>query len=151
MEFNRRKVAMIGDRKKGVFSVLLLLALFGAVFTASWFYLKPRAEMAKPGGFGAIAMSADSGIYGAAWGFHDPQSATQRSLAECTGSGGTNCVIKASLNGDCGSLITSGQARQSYVVTDKDKFQAAAYGLAECQASGAGDCTVREQFCASGG
>jgi hypothetical protein len=142
---------MIGDRKKSIFSALLLLALFGVVFTASWFYLKPKADSSRPGAYGAIAMSADSGIYGAAWGFHDPQSATQRSLAECTRSGGANCVIKASLKGNCGSLITSGQSHQSYVVTDGDKFQAAAFGLAQCQASGAGDCTVREQICGSGG
>lgn len=142
---------MIGDRKKSFFGVLLLLALFAAVFYASWIYLKPKPEaVAKPGPFGAIAMSEESGIYGAAWGFNDPQSATQRSLAECARSGGANCIVKASLNGNCGSLITSGQARQSYVITEGDKFQAAALGLAQCQASGAGDCTVREQFCGNG-
>ncbi len=141
---------MIGDRKTKFFGVLLL-ALFAAVFYASWIYLKPRPEIAaKPGPFGAIAMSVDSGIYGAAWGFHDPESATRRSLAECAKSGGANCVVKASLNGNCGSLVTSGQARQSYVITEGDKFQAAALGLAQCQASGAGDCTVREQFCGNG-
>ena len=143
---------MIGDRRKNVWYVLLLLVLFGAVFAASWFYLKPKGETAEApkGGFGAIALSADSGIYGAAWGFHDPASAEKRSLEECNRSGGGNCVVKARLSGNCGSLVTSGQARQSYVVTDGDKFQAAALGLAQCQASGAGDCTVREQFCGAG-
>ena len=140
---------MIGDRRKSVLGALLLLALFAGVFTASWMYLKPKAD-AKLGGFGAIALSADSGIYGAAWGFHDPVSAEKRSLEECNRSGGGNCIIKASLKGNCGSLVTSGQARQSYVVTDGDKFQAAALGLAQCQAAGAGDCTVREQFCGAG-
>jgi hypothetical protein len=139
---------MIGDRKKSIFYALLLVALFAGVFYASWIYLKPKAE--AKGAFGAIALSADSGIYGAAWGFHDPVSAEKRSLEECNRSGGGNCVIKASLKGNCGSLVTSGQARQSYVVTDGDKFQAAALGLAQCQASGAGDCTVREQFCGAG-
>ncbi len=142
---------MIGDRRKSIFFFALLLALFAGVFYASWIYLKPRTEATKPGGFGAIAMSADSGIYGAAWGFKDPVTAEKRSLEECTKSGGGNCIVKASLNGNCGSLITSGQAHQSYVVTDGDKFQAAALGLAQCQASGAGDCTVREQFCGAGG
>jgi len=141
---------MIGDRKKSIFSALLLVALFGVVFAASWIYLKPRPEAPKPGAFGALAMSEDSGIYGAAWGFHDPVSAEKRSLEECNRSGGGNCVIKASLNGNCGSLVTSGQARQSYVITDGDKFQAAAFGMAQCQASGAADCAVREQFCGSG-
>lgn len=126
------------------------MALFAAVFTASWIYLKPKDMAAKPGSFGALAMSADSGIYGAAWGFRDSASAQKRSLEECSRSGGGNCVIKASLNGNCGSLVTSGQARQSYVVTDGDKFQAAALGMAQCQASGAADCAVREQFCGSG-
>ncbi|MBV9549026.1 MAG: DUF4189 domain-containing protein [Alphaproteobacteria bacterium] len=142
---------MIGDRKKSVFGALLLLALFGAVFYASWMYLKPKPEAAHPGSFGAIAMSTDSGIYGAAWGFHDPDTAIERARSECTRSGGANCIVKASLNGNCGSLVTSGHAHQSYVVTDSDKYQAAAFGLAQCQASGAGDCTVREQFCGSGG
>jgi hypothetical protein len=146
----QRKVAMIGDRKKNFFSALLLVALFAAVFAAAWIYLKPK-DAAKPGSFGALAMSADSGIYGAAWGFHDPASAQKRSLEECSRSGGGNCVIKASLKGNCGSLVTSGQARQSYVATDSDKFKAAAFGMAQCQAAGAPDCTVREQFCGNGG
>jgi hypothetical protein len=148
-ELSEGRFAMIGDRRKNFFSALLLVALFAAVFAAAWIYLKPK-DAAKPGSFGALAMSADSGIYGAAWGFHDPASAEQRSLEECSKSGGGNCVVKASLRGNCGSLVTSGQARQSYVVTDGDKFQAAALGLAQCQASGAGDCTVREQFCGAG-
>ena len=141
---------MIGDRRKNVLSALLLAALFAVVFAASWIYLKPKDSAVKPGSFGALAMSADTGIYGAAWGFRDPASAEKRSLEECAHSGGGNCVVKASLNGNCGSLVTSGEARQSYVVTDGDKFQAAALGMAQCQASGAGDCAVREQFCGSG-
>jgi hypothetical protein len=141
---------MIGDRKKNFLNALLLVALFAAVFAASWIYLKPKDAAVKPGSFGALAMSADSGIYGAAWGFRDPVSAEKRSLEECSRSGGGNCVVKASLNGNCGSLVTSGQARQSYVVTDGDKFQAAALGMAQCQASGAPDCAVREQFCGGG-
>ena len=142
---------MIGGRKKSFFSVLLLLALFASVFYASWNYLKPKvAEAPKVGTFGAIAMSADSGIFGASWGFHDADSATQRSLQECNRSGGANCVIKASLNNTCSSLVTSGQTHLAYVTTESDKTQAAAFGLAQCQASGAGDCAVREQFCGNG-
>ena len=38
----------------------------------------------------------------------------------------------------------------SNVVTDADQYQAGAFGLAQCQASGAGDCAVREQFCSGG-
>jgi hypothetical protein len=140
---------MIGDRRKGIFGALLLVALFMAVFYASWLYLKPKPQPA--GNFGAIAVSPDTGSYGAAWGFHDLASAEKRSLDECSRSGGSNCVIKAGLNGNCGSLVTSGQARQSYVVTDADKYQAAAFGLAQCQASGAPDCAVHGQFCGSGG
>jgi hypothetical protein len=139
---------MDGDRRKGFFSVLLLLILFAAVFYASWLYFKPKEQ---PGSFGAIAMSEDSTKYGASWGYHDAVSAYQRSIAECARSGGANCIVKASLNGNCGSLTTSGQARLSYVVTENDKYQAAAFGLAQCQASGAGDCAVRQQFCGSGG
>jgi hypothetical protein len=140
---------MIGDRRKGFFGALLLVALFAAVFYASWLYLKPKP--AAPGNFGAIALSPETGSYGAAWGFRDPASAQKRSLQECSNSGGSNCVIKASLNGNCGSLVTSTQAHLSYVVTDADKYQATAWGLAQCQATGAGDCAVHGEFCASGG
>jgi hypothetical protein len=141
---SRKGCPMSGDRRKRVLGALLLLALFAAVFYGSWLYFKPRNE---PGNFGAIAMSADAVKFGAAWGYHDAVSAYKRSLEECTHLGGTNCIVKASLHGNCGSLVTSGQAHLSYVVTDSDKYQAAAFGLAQCQASGAGDCAVREQFC----
>jgi len=142
---------MIGDRKKRYFGVLLLLVLLAAVFYASWTYLKPKlAEAPKSDTFGAIAMSADSGIFGASWGFHDADSATQRAQMECAKSGGANCVIKASLNNSCGSLVTSGQTHLAYVTTEADKTQAAAFGLAQCQASGAAERAVREQFCGNG-
>jgi hypothetical protein len=143
------KVAMAGDRRKSIFGGLLLLALFAVVFYASWIYFKPKAP--EPGPFGALAMSDDTGSFGAAWGFHDSTSAEQRSLQECQRSGGQNCVVKSSLNGNCGSLVTSGQARRSFVVNDADKFGAAAFGLAQCQASGATDCAVKAQFCGNGG
>jgi hypothetical protein len=139
---------MIGNRRKEILGALLLVALFAAVFTGTWLMLKPKPPV--PGEFGAIAMSDDSGIYGAAWGFHDPQSAEKRSLDECMHSGGSNCVVKAGLKGNCGSLVTSGQGHLSYIVTDADKYQAAAFGLARCQAAGAGDCAVRQQVCAAG-
>ncbi len=137
---------MSGGRKRTIVGVLLLLILFAAVFAVSWRLFRP----ATPGDFGALAMSADSTAYGTAWGYHDAVSAYKRSLEECNRSGGVNCVVKASLNGNCGSLVTSGEGRLSYVVTDADKYQAAAFGLAQCQASGAGDCSVREQFCGNG-
>ena len=145
---------MVGDRKKSILGGLLLVALFAAVFYASWIYFKPKSDQAsgpKPGAFGALAMSDDTGNFGAAWGFYDAATAEQRSLQECQRSGGQNCVVKASLKSNCGSLVTSGLQRQSFVVTDPDKFEAAAFGLAQCQASGATDCAVKAQFCGSGG
>lgn len=151
---------MVGDRSKSIFGGLLLVALFAAVFYASWIYFAPKpAADALPGvaseapasGFGALAMSEDSGIFGTAWGFGDPSTAEQRSLEECQKSGGQNCVIKTSLASQCGSLVTSGQLRQSFIVTDGDKFAAAAFGLAQCQATGAADCAVKAQFCSNGG
>jgi hypothetical protein len=148
------KVAMVGDRRKSIVGGLLLVVLFAVVFYASWIYFKPKAavpEAAAKGAFGALAMSDDTGSFGAAWGFSDAASAEQRSLQECTRSGGRNCVVKTSLNGNCGSLVMSPQARQSYLVTDPDKFEAAAFGLAQCQASGATDCAVKAQFCGNGG
>src|SRR3982750_3950281 len=61
---------MTGDRRKSIFGGLLLLALFAAVFYASWIYFKPKAP--EPGPFGALAMSDDTGSFGAAWGFSSP-------------------------------------------------------------------------------
>jgi hypothetical protein len=156
------KVAMVGDRSKSIFGGLLLVALFAAVFYASWIYFAPKApsvEAGLPGvaaeaplaGYGALAMSEESGIFGTAWGFQDTATAEQRSLEECQKSGGQNCVIKTSLASQCGSLVTSGQLRQSFIVTDGDKFAAAAFGLAQCQATGAADCAVKAKFCSNGG
>ena len=153
---------MVGDRSKSIFGGLLLVALFAAVFYASWIYFAPKAPQeilpagevaadAPLAGFGALAMSDDSGIFGTAWGFSDSSTAEQRSLEECQKSGGQNCVVKTSLASQCGSLVTSGQLRQSFIVTDGDKFTAAAFGLAQCQATGAGDCAVKAQFCSNGG
>jgi len=160
-EILMEKIAMVGDRRKSIFGGLLLLVLFVGVFYASWIYFGPKdaglpglpglASEPAAGSYGALAMSDDTGNYGTAWGFSDPVTAEQRSLAECQKSGGQNCIIKTSLNGNCGSLVTSGQARQSYVVTDADKLAAAAFGLAQCQASGAQDCAVKAQFCGNGG
>ena len=152
---------MIGDRSKSIFGGLLLVALFAAVFYASWIYFAPKApgEASLPGmasdaplaGFGALAMSDDSGIFGTAWGFSDAATAEERSVQECQKSGGQNCIVKTSLASQCGSLVTSGQLRQSFIVSDGDKFAAAAFGLAQCQATGAADCAVKAQFCSNGG
>ena len=38
---------MIGDRKKNFLNALLLVALFAAVFAASWIYLKPKDAAAR--------------------------------------------------------------------------------------------------------
>lgn len=145
---------MIGDRRKNIVGGLLLLVLFGAVFYASWIYFKPRTAAqpeASKGAYGALALSDDTGIFGASWGFKDAATAEQRSLQECSRTGGRNCVVKASLAGNCSSLVMSPQGRQSYVVTESDKFEAAAFGLAQCQATGATDCAVKAQFCGNGG
>jgi hypothetical protein len=150
------KVAMVGDRRKSILGGLLLVVLFAAVFYASWIYFAPKtADQATgaplAGTYGALALSEDTGNFGASWGFKDASAAEQRSLQECQRNGGQNCVIKTSLAGNCSSLVMSPQARQSFVVTDPDKFEAAAFGLAQCQASGATDCAVKAQFCSNGG
>ena len=145
---------MVGDRRKSIVGGLLFVVLFAAVFYASWIYFAPKADEAaapKPGPYGALAMSDDTGNYGAAWGFFDAASAERRSMEECARTGGQNCVVKTSLNGNCSSLVMTVEGRQSFVVTDPDKFEAAAFGLAQCQAAGATDCAVKAQFCGNGG
>ena len=98
----------------------MFVVLFAAVFYASWVYFAPKAAVPKPGPYGALAMSDDTGNYGAAWGFYDAASAEQRSMEECARTGGQNCVVKTSLNGNCSSLVMTVQGRQSFVVTDPD-------------------------------
>ena len=116
------KVAMVGDRSKSIFGGLLLLVLFAGVFSASWIYFYPKSpglpglssltgqSGAPPAGaYGALAMSDETGNFVKAWGFSDPATAEQRSPEECQKSGGQNCVVKTSLAGNWGSLVTSGK------------------------------------------
>ena len=126
-----------------VIIVLLLLALGG------WLLWK---QMSRPkvGPFGSIAISATTQDYGASWGYAKLLDSYARSLDECNGRvAAKDCTAQMSLNGNCGALVMSVGRKLNFVVTDSDKTQASAYAMAQCQASGASDCVLKENFCGS--
>lgn len=136
---------MYGDRRTSliIMFVMVLLALAAAAY---W------KLVAKPklGPYGAIAMSDTSLTYGGAWGYADPIAAYKRSIAECNkASGGSDCVVKASLKNNCGALAISVQNNASFLVEGRDQVSATATAMAQCQATGATDCAIHENICSS--
>ena len=135
---------MDGDRKPVLLTVLLL-ALLVLAGVAYWKLKTPTI-----GPYGAIAMSDSSITYGGAWGYPDPISAYKRSIAECNkATGGNDCVVKASLKDNCGALAISVERNASFLVQGRDQVTATQSAMAQCQASGASDCTIHENICSS--
>jgi hypothetical protein len=125
--------------------MLLALALLLLAGVAYWKLARPA-----PGPYGAIAMSDSSLTYGGAWGYADPITAYKRSIRECNQAGGKgDCVVKVSLKDNCGALAISVQANRSFLVTGTDQVRTTEVALGQCQATGAGDCQVRENICSS--
>jgi hypothetical protein len=136
---------MVGDRRKLV-PIVLLLAVLLLAGVAYW---KLTAKPAL-GPYGAIAMSDSSLTYGGAWGYPDPISAYKRSIAECNkAAGGSDCVVKASLKDNCGALAISVEHNASFLVQGRDQVTATQTAMAQCQASGASDCSIHENICSS--
>ena len=136
-EYERRKpYGLIG---------LLLVSMLVLAGVAYWKMSKPA-----PGPYGAIAMSDSSLTYGGAWGYADPISAYKRSISECNKAGAAgDCVVKVSLKDNCGVLAISVEHNASFLVQGRDQVQTTATALQQCQASGASDCTIRENICSS--
>jgi hypothetical protein len=137
---------MYGDQKK-LFRSLVLFALVLVVLAgvAYWKLTRPVA-----GPYGAIAMSESSLTYGGAWGYADPLTAYKRSITECNQAGGKgDCVVKVSLKDNCGALAISVQANRSFLVTGTDQVRTTQVAMGQCEATGAGDCQVRENICSS--
>ncbi len=136
--------------------LLLLLGVLALLAAIAYTALANRQTMATapaaPGNFGAIAMSQSSLNFGSAWGYTDGAAAGQRALKECNARmTQPDCVVRLSLSsGSCGALAVSPSRGQSIVVTDADKTLAAALALAQCQAGGAEDCIIRQNFCGNG-
>ena len=137
---------MEGDQKKA-FGIMFLL-LVAVVAALGLYYWKLTAK-GHVGPYGAIAMSDSALTYGGAWGYPDPISAYKRSVSECNKAGSTDCVVKVSLKDNCGALAISVQANRSFLVTGTDQVRTTQVALAQCQATGAGDCQVRENICSS--
>jgi hypothetical protein len=136
---------MYGDHRKPL-TILLLLALLVMAGVAYW------KLTAKPhlGPYGAIAMSDTSLSYGGAWGYPDPIAAYKRSISECNkAAGGSDCVVKVTLKENCGALAVSVEHNGSYLVQARDQVSATQTAMAQCQASGAGDCQIKENICSS--
>jgi hypothetical protein len=136
---------MHGDRKKNLIALMVLLVALSVVAVAAYW----RLSKPERGPYGAIAMSDSSLTYGGAWGYADPMDAYKRSIAECTKAGSHDCVVKVSLKDSCGALAISAQNNASYLVTGKDQVKTTELAMAQCQATGAADCQVRENFCSS--
>src|SRR4051812_10486805 len=136
---------MYGDRRTSL-TIMLLVALLALGGVAYWKLLRKPT----PGPYGAIAMSDTSLTYGGAWGYADPIAAYKRSISECNKAGAAgDCVVKVSLKDNCGALAISVEHNASFLVQGRDQVQTTATALQQCQASGAGDCTIRENICSS--
>ena len=136
---------MHGDRRTSliIMAVMVVLALAGVAY---W------KLVAKPklGPYGAIAMSDSSLAYGGAWGYGDPISAYKRSIAECNkAANGDDCVVKVSLKDNCGALAISTQRNASFLVQGRDQVSVTSTAMAQCRASGAGDCSIHQSICSS--
>ena len=124
--------------------IALVVALLA--FIAGFAYW--RMTHPKVGSFGSVAISATSQDYGASWGYPDALSAYKRALEECNSRvGAKDCTVRMSLNKNCGALFMSQSHNLTFAVTDTDKTQASAFAVAQCQASGASDCVLKENFC----
>lgn len=135
---------MDGEKTKPVLLTLLMLALLVLAGVAYW-----RLKTPAVGPYGAIAMSDTSITYGGAWGYADPISAYKRSIKECNKAGVGDCVVKISLKDDCGALAVSVERNASFLVQGHNQVTATQTAMAQCQATGAGDCSIRENICSS--
>jgi hypothetical protein len=133
------------ERKPYGLMVLLLLSMVTLAGVAYWKMSKPAS-----GPYGAIAMSDSSLTYGGAWGYADPVSAYKRSISECNKAGAAgDCVVKVSLKDNCGALAISVEHNSSFLVQGRDQVATTATAIQQCQASGASDCTIKENICSS--
>jgi hypothetical protein len=133
------------ERKSYGLMVLLLVSMVALAGVAYWKLAKPTS-----GPYGAIAMSDSSLTYGGAWGYADPVAAYKRSISECNKAGAAgDCVVKVSLKDNCGALAISVEHNASFLVQGHDQVATTTTAIQQCQASGAGDCTIKENICSS--
>jgi hypothetical protein len=136
---------MDGEKKPVALLALLLVAVVALAGVAYW-----KLKSPKIGPYGAIAMSDTSLSYGGAWGYPDPISAYKRSISECNKAGANgDCVVKVSLKDTCGALAISVERNASFLVSGRDQVHTTGTAMAQCQASGASDCTIKENICSS--
>ena len=122
---------------------LLLTVVALATLTGSKIMATP-----EHGPYGAIALSDTSLAYGGAWGYADPIAAYERSIAECNkASGGADCLVKLSLKDNCGVLAISAERNASFLVQGRDQVLATSTAMAQCRATGASDCAIRQSIC----
>jgi glucuronate isomerase len=142
------------DRSRKLPVLLLLLGALALLAALAYWVLNNRHNQvtaAAPGVYGAIATSQSSLDFGSAWGYSDSAAAVRRALTECNARvTHADCVARVSLNNDCTALVVSPVRGQSVVATESDKTLASALALAQCVATGAEDCVVRQNFCGDG-
>ena len=140
---------------------LIFLGLLAVVLAGGYWLLAPGRHTTPTGlatdntppqgGYGAIAISQTALIYGSAWGYLDPATAGKRSVEECNARvPSKDCLVRLSLDNQCGALVVSPAHGQAYVVTDADKTLAGAMALAQCQANGVEDCSLQQAICGNG-
>jgi hypothetical protein len=136
----------------------LLLLLAGAVilwagiaYAILLYRQQQAAALETPPIYGAIATSGSSLDFGSAWAYGSPAAAMDRALAECNSHAPLHdCIARISLNKNCAALVVSPVHGRSVVAGGNDKASAAAQAFAQCEASGAVDCVVRQNFCGDG-
>ena len=144
-ELTGKRLPMRRDRWTSLtlFLSAMLVALLGVI---GWELL----TWPQQGPYGAIAMSESRLAYGGAWGYSDPIAAYKRSVAECNkAASGNDCVVKVSLKDNCGALAISAERNTSFLVQGRDQVSATSTAMAQCRASGAGDCTIQQNICSS--
>ena len=138
-------------RKLLVSGLLLLLLVLVGVAGYAWWTLHSKPANPLLGKFGSISISNSSLEYGTSWGYPTQAAANARATTECNArTPNADCQTRFNMGETCGGMSMSAMRNQVFIVGDNSKNMAAAYALAQCQATGAEDCMVRENFCSAG-
>ncbi len=58
-------------------------------------------------------------------------------------------MVKISLKDNCAVLAISAERNASFLVQGRDQVLATSTVLAQCRATGAGDCSIRQSICSA--
>ena len=63
------------------------------------------------------------------------------------GVGRRRFLVKLSLKDNCGVLAISAERNASFLVQGRDQVLATSTAMAQCRATGASDCAIRQSIC----